>query len=174
MPIERAGAKGVFIFVCLDRFGNLRWTNLFENMVVNQGKNLMLDTFFGGSAYTSPGAYLGLISSVGYTAIAATDTQASHPGWVEAGGANAPTYTAPRPTLPFNAAVGGVKTLSNFVSYSMTGGGTIKGGFVVSGPGAVNTIDNTAGTLWSAGLFIGGDNVCHPTDIVYVGYTTSL
>ena len=172
--IEHAGAKGRFSFVCFDRFGRLRWREEFNNLVLNQGKNLMLDTFFSGAAYTTTGPYLGLISSVGFTGIVAGDTALSHPGWVEAGGAHAPTYTGPRPTMLFSAAASGAKALSAFLTFAITGTGTIKGGFVVLGPGAIATIDDTGGSLWSAGLFVGGDNLCHAGDAVSVNYITSL
>src|SRR5690349_14341590 len=103
--IERAGAKGVFTLRhyrlrvpdgSLDYF--LLHEEEFPNTVVTVGKNLALDTFLAGSAYTVTGPYMGLISSVGYSAISAADTMASHAGWAEAGNANAPTYSGNRKT----------------------------------------------------------------------------
>ena len=93
------------------------------------GKNLALDTFLAGATYTVTGPYMGLISSVSYTAIAASDvgTQINGTnGWKEAGGSNAPTYSGNRKTITWTAASAGSKTTSAAVSFSMTGTGTIK------------------------------------------------
>jgi len=72
------------------------------------------------------------------------------------------------------AAAAGSKSLSTSLSFSITGTGTVKGCFLVFGTGAVNTIDNTAGVLYSAGLFTGGDKAVVNTDILNVSYTASL
>lgn len=147
------------------------------NLVTTVGKNLALDTLLAGSAYTTVGPYLGLISNVSYTTgPAAGDTMVSHGGWTEAGGTNAPTYTAPRKTLSFSAASGGSKATSAAASYSITSGTNVivKGCFLVTGTGAVSTIDNTAGTLYSAGLFSGGDKTVSNGDTLTVSYTASM
>lgn len=144
------------------------------NLVTTVGKNLALDTLLAGSTYTTTGPYLGLISSVSYTAVAAADTMTSHAGWLEAGGANAPTYTAPRKTLSFSAAAGGSKATSTAASFAITGSGTVKGCFLVLGTGALTTIDNTGGVLYSAGLFTGGDKVVSNGDTLSVTYTASM
>jgi hypothetical protein len=72
------------------------------------------------------------------------------------------------------AAAAGAKSLSAALSFAITGAGTIKGCFLVYGTGALSTIDDTAGTLYSAGLFAGGDKIVVNTDTVNVSYTTSL
>lgn len=102
------------------------------------------------------------------------DTMASHANWTEAGNANAPTYTAPRKTCAWSAASGGSKSLSASLSFAMTGSGTVKGGFIVLGSGAVSTIDNTAGTLLSAGVFTAGDKIVGSGDTVNVSYSMSV
>jgi hypothetical protein len=117
---------------------------------------------------------MGLISSVSYTAIAAGDTMASHTGWTEAGATNAPTYTAPRKTAAWSAASAGSKAMSAALSFAITSAGTVKGCFLVYGTGAVSTIDNTSGTLYSAGLFTGGDKVVANLDTLNISYTASL
>jgi hypothetical protein len=170
---ETFGMEGFYVAECYDAEGNLKWRDEFENTVVTVGKNLALDTLLAGSAYTVVGPFMGLISSVGYSAISAADTMASHAGWTEAGNANAPTYTAPRKTAVFSAAAAGSKTLSAALSFAITGTGTIKGVFIVLNTGAVNTIDNTSGTLLSAGLFSGGDRAVLNGDTVNVSWTLS-
>jgi hypothetical protein len=172
--VEEARATGRFEAVCFGPDGVEKWRDIFENVVTTVGKNLALDTYLAGAAYTVTGPFMGLISSVSFTAVAATDTMASHAGWLEAGGANAPTYTAPRKTCAWSAAAAGAKALSAALTFAITGTGTIKGAFIVYGSGAVSTIDNTAGTLYSAGLFSGGDKVVSNGDTINVSYSTSL
>lgn len=171
---EALAANGVFVAECYDADGNLRWRDEFTNTVVTSGKNLALDTFLAGSAYTVTGPFMGFISSTSYSAISAADTMSSHAGWLEAGNANAPTYTAPRKTAVFSAASAGAKALSSALSFAITGTGTIKGVFMTFGTGALSTIDNTAGTLLSAGLFTGGDRAVLSGDTVNVSWSLSL
>ena len=170
--MEALNLRGIFR-ATLTRKGEVIWTDEFPNTVATVGKNLALDTFLAGSAYTVTGPYMGLISSVSYSAISAADTMASHAGWLEAGNANAPTYTAPRKTAAWSAASAGAKALSAALAFTFTGSGTVKGAFMVYGTGAVSTIDNTAGTLLSAGLFSGGDRAVVSTDVINVSYTMS-
>lgn len=150
------------------------WSDVFHNVVCTIGKNVMLDAALAGSAYTVVGPYMGLISSTSYTAVAAADTMTSHAGWLEAGTANAPTYTAPRKTCAWSAASAGAKALSASLSYAITGPGTVKGCFIVYGTGALSTIDNTAGSLYSAGTFTGGDQPVVNGNTLAVSYSTSL
>jgi hypothetical protein len=170
---EKAEAHGKFIVECFDKDGNLKWTDEFENTVTTVGKNYALDGYLQ-TAVTIVGPYMGLISSVSYSAISAADTMASHSGWTEAGATNAPTYTSPRKTCAWSAASAGSKALSSALSFAITGTGTLKGAFIVLSTSAVNTIDSTAGTLYSAGLFTGGDRAVINGDTVNVSYTASL
>src|SRR5438067_10995701 len=81
--------KGTFTAECYGADGQLKWRDVAHNTVVTVGKNQMLDAALAGSAYTVTGPFMGLISSVSYSAISAADTMASHAGWLEAGLANA-------------------------------------------------------------------------------------
>lgn len=141
----------------------------FHNVVTTVGKNLALDTYLAGSAYTVTGPYMGLIEEGSYSAVAAADTMASHAGWLEA-----TSYTAPRKTCAWSAASAGAKALSSALTFSMTAADTIKGCFIVYGTGAVSTVSNTAGTLYSAGLFTGGDQPVVNGNTLNVSYSTSL
>jgi len=158
----------------LERDGETIWEDEFANTVATVGKNAMLDNALAGSAYTVTGPFMGLISSTSYSAISAADTMSSHAGWLEAGNANAPTYTSPRKTAAWSAASAGAKALSAALSFAITGTGTVKGAFMVFGSGAVSTIDNTSGTLLSAGLFSGGDRAVLSGDTLNVSYSMSL
>lgn len=170
---DRLNPQGIFTLQHF-RGGVLIYEEEFHNTVVTVGKNQMLDAALAGSAYTVTGPYMGLISSVGYSAISASDTMSSHAGWTEAGNANAPTYTSPRKTAAWDAASGGSKALSAALSFAITGTGTVKGAFLVYGSGAVSTIDNTSGTLFSAGLFSGGDRAVVNTDVLNISYSVAL
>jgi len=174
MLAEGMEIHGFYTAECYGADGKLKWVDVIPNTVVTVGKNAMLDQSLAGSAYTVTGPYMGLISSTSYSAISASDTMASHAGWLEAGGANAPTYSGNRPTAAFSAASAGAKALSSALAFSITGTGTIKGAFLTFGTGAVNTKDNTSGTLFSAGLFTGGDRAVSSGDTVNVSYSVSL
>lgn len=173
---ETAKISGKFHVKCIGKDGNMKWEDTIDNLVVTVGKNLMLDTLLAGSSYSVTGPYMGLISSVGWSAVAAGDTMASHSGWNEAGtGVNYPLYSGDRKTCAWDAASGGSKALSSALSFTIiTTGGTVKGCFIVLGTGAVATKGDTNGTLYSAGTFTGGDKVVDVDDVIQVSYTTSL
>jgi hypothetical protein len=61
-------------------------------------------------------------------------------------------------------------------SFAITSGTNvvIKGAFIVLGSGAVNTIDSTAGTLYSAATFSNGDKTVSNGDTLTVSYSTAL
>lgn len=174
---KSADAHGVYTFECYDMAGVLKWSATLENVVCTEGKNLALDTFLAGSSYTVTGPYLGLISSVSWSAVSAGDTGAQINGsnaWKEAGLSNAPTYSGNRPTVAWSSASAGSKSFSSAISFSITGTGTIEGGFILFGSAALNTKDDAHGTLWSAGTFTGGTKTVGNGDTVQVSYSTSL
>lgn len=175
--IERAFIEGIYTVECLGPDGKVKWTDTIENTVMTEGKNVILDQALAGSSYSVTGPYMGLISSVSYTAIAAADVGTQINGtnqWKEAGGSNAPTYTGNRKTCAWSSASAGAKALSAANSYAITGTGTIKGCFIVFFTNAVATKDDAHGTLISAGLFSGGDRAVLSGDTVNVSYTLSM
>lgn len=144
------------------------WQEVNTNLVTTAGLNDILDKYFGGSGYTAAW-FCGLVSSASFTAYAAGDTMASHAGWLEAGGSNAPTYTGNRPALTFGAASAGVKATSSASSFTFTGAGTIRGAFTNS----VTTKDGTTGVLYNAVDFTGGTRTVANTDVVNVSVSFS-
>jgi hypothetical protein len=175
---EGLGMAGVYHVECRDAQGNLKWTEEFPNLVNAVGKELMLDTLLKGSSYSVVGPFLGLISGSGST-FSASDTMPSHAGWTEFA-----NYTvggsAVRGTAVFASATSTGSTPSNVttsaataITYTITGaGGTVGGCFLVTGSGASSTINNTSGTLYSAGNFATA-KVTTAGDTVSVTYSTT-
>ncbi len=146
---------------------DLIWSGEQKNGVTTAGINDLLDRYLAGSSYTAAW-FLGLISSVSYSALAAGDTAASHAGWTEAGATNAPNYSSgTRPAITFAAASAGSKASASAVSFTFSGAGTVKGCFTISN----STKDGTTGVLYSTALFTGGDRVVAASDVVNVSLT---
>jgi len=144
-----------------------KWAESFDNLVTTVGKNNMLDQYLAGSSYTAAW-YIGLIGATSYTTGAAVgDTSASHAGWVE----DVEYSQTARPTTSWSAAANGSKTLSAACVYSINGDGTtIKGCFLIN----ISTKSGTTGTMFSAGLFTGGDKILANGDTLNVTYTATL
>lgn len=168
--MERMSLTGVYTARYYENGAKL-WTRKFPNLVATLGKDFALDTVLAGSAYSITGPFMGLITSASFTSVNAADTMTSHAGWEEGGGTNGPAYTGNRATIAFNAASGGTKASSSSASFTFSAGGVIKGAFLVLGTGAVDTKDDTNGTLYSAGLFSGGDATVVSAGVLTVDYT---
>ncbi len=162
---------GKYFVQCHDKDGNLLWEDEAPNLVTDVGAKLLLDTILAGSAFTAT-TYMGL-KGTGSAAVA--DTQASHAGWLEIGAANAPTYTSPRKTITWSSASGsgaGSRTKASTGTYTFAitsgSGATVDGCFLnINGTSA---IDNTTGTLFSAGTFSGGAKTVSSGDSLTVTY----
>ena len=165
---EGVGAGGVYTVVCHDANGNLKWSDSFHNLVVNQGLQDMNSKYFSGSGYTAAW-YLGLVTGPGSgTAFAAGDTLASHAGWTEntayTGNRKAATFgtaTTADPSVISNSASPAVFTMNANAQ-------TIAGAFLCS------VSSGTSGILFSAGDFTGGDKFVDSGDTLTVTYTFSL
>lgn len=175
---ESVGVEGYYHVVCRAADGSIKWQDEFPNLVNAVGKELMLDTLLSGSAYTTVGPFLGLISGASPT-FAAADTMTSHAGWTEfinytVGG------SAVRGTASFSSATSTGTTPTNVttktasaITYTITGaGGTVGGCFLVTGSGASSTQNNTSGTLYSAGAFSTA-KITTAGDTVSVTYSTT-
>ena len=166
-----------------------KWADEFANVVTTEGKNCGLTHHIKGSAYTAT-TFLGLIESVGYgfagangsgvavTNLAASITAAGGAspanGWNEATSA----MCASRGTPAWGTAAAGSLAVSSAVAFSILATCTIKGCFLMTrstaGVAAVATVGSTAGMIYSAGLFSGGDKAVGNGDTLSVTYTASL
>ena len=177
---ESMGVEGYYHVECRDKEGNLKWTEEVPNLVVQGGKELLLNTLLRTSGtYTTVGPFLGL-TKVSLTP-AATDTMTT---LVTTNAAEFINYTvggsAVRGTAVFAAATSSGSTPSNVttssataITYTITGaGGTVYGCFLVTGSGAVSTQSSTAGTLYSEGNFTTA-KVTTAGDTVSVTYSTT-
>lgn len=164
---EQGLVHGHYIVNCVGKDGKVKWTESFDNVVVNTGKNLMLDNVLNASATASTNIYMGLKSTG--TAVVA-DTMASHASWTEL---NLTASSGARIAPAFSAAASGVKATSAAVSFSVTSSGTVFGVFIVIGSGAVVTNGSTAGTLFSAGDF-GASRAVVNGDTLNVSYSVTI
>jgi hypothetical protein len=175
---ESVGIEGHYHVVCRDAEGNVKWEDSFPNLVNAVGKELMFNTFLSGSSYTTVGPFLGLIGGAGPT-FAAADTMTSHAGWTEFS-----SYTVGgsgvRGTADFSVGASSTGTTpanvttksASAITFTATGSGTISGCFLVTGSGATSTINNTGGTLYSAGAFATA-KIVTSGDTVSVTYSTT-
>ena len=138
--VESVNATGKYVAQCFDVHGNLKWEEEFDNLVTTQGKNHLLDTYLAGSAYTGK-VFLGLISSTGYSAVAAGDTANSHTGWTEFSGYSQTTRVPPS----FSSASSGSKATSTAAVFSITSANTVKGTFLVANTGTSALIASIIG-----------------------------
>jgi hypothetical protein len=175
---ETVGIEGVYHVECRDADGNIKWTETVPNLVNAVGKQLMLNTLLAGTSYNTVGPFLGLIATTSPTFLAA-DTMTSHAGWTEfinytVGG------SAVRGTAVFGSASSSGLSPANVttaaataITYTITGaGGNVTGCFLVTGSGATSTLNNTGGTLYSAGAF-GTPKATTAGDTVSVTYSTT-
>lgn len=181
---EGAVATGTYTVECRKANGELRWTDTIKNVVTEEGKTVALHNLFKSSAFTQT-AYLGLISSAGYTTPPAVGNTAANisttvatNGWREVAAA----VVAARGTPSFGTSTpgGGNASLatSTPVSFSVVGADTIKGCFVVvknlAGTAPSSAAGGTTGALYSAGLFTAGDKPVANGDTLNVSYTATL
>jgi len=150
----------------------------FDNGIVDEGKNLLLNTMFHGDTPITTW-YLGLIDNAGYSALADDDTyddinQAGN-GWDEFTNYTVSASTVNRAVWAEDAASGQSITNSTVAVFDITGSGTVKGLFC--GGGIANALlkndHDAGGTLWATALFGSGDVAVQNGDQLKVTYTVS-
>ena len=162
---ESASAGGVYWVTCTGPDGQVKWADVFHNLVVNEGLRDMNSKFFSSVGYTST-LYLGLVSGATSPTYAATDTLSSHAGWTES-----TAYAGSRKTATFGTpTLADPSVISNSASpsaFSMNATATIAGAFLC-------TSTDSSGILFSAGSFTGGNKAVASGDTLNVTYQFSL
>jgi len=134
------------------------------NGITTAGLNHILDTeFHAGTPVTT--WYLGLINGSSTPTLSAADTMASHAGWTEY-----TTYSQTnRVAWDETAASSGSMTSTTTSDFSMSGSGTVAGGFLTS----VSTKSGNTGTLFMTATFSGGNQTVSNLDTLKLTYTLS-
>lgn len=161
---ESIKATGSYQVTCIDKDGNLKWDEQFNNLVVTVGKNDLLDKYFAGSAYTAAW-YLGLVDGATTPTYAAADTMSSHAGWSE----SVAYSDATRGVVSWNAASASSKA-STTTAFNINATATIAGVFLTT----VSTKSGTSGILYSAGSFTLGNRSVLSGDTLNIVYTASV
>ena len=165
---KNVGAGGVFTATCVGPDGQIKWTDTFHNLVVNEGLVNMNTSYFKGSGYTAA-FFLGLVSGGTSPTYAAANTLASHAGWTELVPGTA--YTGNRPAVTFGTSTSANPSVitTTSTSYAMLVNST-----VVAGAFLCTVASGTSGTLFSAGSFTGGNKSVDSGDTLNVTYSFSL
>lgn len=142
------GIQGRWAITCRDKNGDVKWSDIIENLVTNAGLDYLLDAgLSGGSQITS--WYVGLTD--GTPTAAAGDTMSSHGGWTEVTAYDESTREAWT-----DGGVSGqsVSNSGNAAQFTIsTNGTTIGGAFLASD----STKGGSSGTLYAIGAFSAGD-----------------
>lgn len=156
------GVMGRWQITCRDKHGNIKWTDVIENLVTNAGLNYLLDAgLSGGSQVTT--WYVGLTD--GTPTVAAADTMASHAGWTEVTAYDEATRVVWTDGGVSNQSVSNAGSAAEFtISANST---TVGGAFLVSD----STKGGTTGTLYAVGAFSAGDKSLDDDDVLTVTAT---
>lgn len=142
--VDKVRVGGMFEWWEPGRFeGRVNYQRFWNTRTI-VGANAALETVFrSGTAYAT--WYAGLVDNAAFTGFSVNDTMASHAGWAEFtsySGGNRATWVPA-------AASGGVIANTTVFSYSITGNGTLAGGFI-SNTQALSP--GNTGILWATGL----------------------
>lgn len=148
--------------VARDQHGNIKWTDDFDNLVVNAGLDDSLDKHLKGSGYTAAW-YMGLAD--GTPEFAAGDTEAAHAGWTEVtaydeGVRQTVTFGAVSSQSVDNSGSPSVFTISSNST-------TIGGAFLTT----TSTKGGTVDTLYGGGAFTAGDKSLDDDDTLTITVT---
>lgn len=153
-----------YAFTCIDADGNVKWAETFRNVVTTQGKNDLLDKYFG--AGTNPANwFMGLKGSA--EAPAATMTYGTK-GFTE----STAYGNAARPTLAFSAAASGSKATSAAAAFNINATATINGAFTATNSTKGDSVGAGA-IMYSVGDFAAARSVANG-DTLSVSLTLSL
>jgi hypothetical protein len=173
---ETVGAGGVYTTTCIGPNGQVKWTDTFHNLVVNEGLQYMNATTFEGAGYTAAW-YLGLVDGSGTHTYAAGNTLTSHATWTElvpgtaytTSGGSVRAGVTWNATSPTNANPSVASNSNAPSSFTMLVNGTVVAGALLC---TVNS--GTSGVLFSVGNFTGGNKSVDAGDTLNVTYSFSL
>ena len=153
-------------WVCYDKDGNLKWEDEYDNLVVNEGLNDLLQQYFNGSGYSATW-FVGLKAT---GTISAGDTMATQgvsdiTDYTRAGGSGA---AAIRPAAVLASASSQSVVTSTAAVFSVNGTVCVAGGFLAS----KSTVGGNLGVLYGAGDFTAIRSVIDG-DVVNVSLTLS-
>lgn len=140
--------------------GAHKWHETWENIVVNQGLNDLLDVTLSGATQDTTW-FVGLTD--GTPTVAAADTLASHGGWVEVTAYDETNRVA---WVDAGASSQSITNSASPADFTINANGTDVGGAFLAG---VNT--GTSGRLYAAGAFTAGDKSLDDNDVLSVTAT---
>lgn len=151
----------------VERAGKIVHDIEIPNGVTDQGANRILDLFFLNAANTTWD--IGLIDNAGFTAVAASDTAASHAGWSQLVVSSPATVTEVMLAAVVNGA-NGAKVTQDFTApnyygaqFVITSAGTLKGVYRISTPGTF---------LWATAI-LAGTVALSVSDVLWIQYTVA-
>lgn len=165
---EECRARGVYTFECYDSEGNLKWEDVGYNVVTNQGKSGMMNTYLGLSPGIAAAWFMSLITAGSATAASTyavpvvTEITSS--------------IVATRPTVTWSAASGS-SIQATTTAFTVIGTATITGNLLVTATANGSTIGNTAGSggiMFSSSTFTGGSKNVSNGDTLNVSYSLTI
>lgn len=153
---------GKFNVTCYDKEGNLKWMDVADNIVVNEGLQKILDVTFDSSVAKISAWYIGLgDSNIG--SAGATDTAAGHGNFNETTGYS----ESVRQVFTDARTNQSVSNTASAASFSMNATDNVGGAFLSSDSNKATT----AGVLLCAAAFAEGTKAVDNGDTVNVEYT---
>ena len=148
--------------VAKDPGGKVKWVDDFDNLVVNEGLDDLLDNYLKGSGYTAA-FYVGITGTS--PSFAAGDTMGSHDGWTEVEAYDEAT----RETLTLGAVSSqSVDNSASKAQFTIDTNGTKIGGAFVS---TDDEKGGSGGTLYGGAALSAGDKELDDDDTLDVTVT---
>lgn len=162
-PNEPLSIGGHWDVECINPDGSVAWKERVKNGVVNTALNDLIQVYLASGTQKTAWS-IGLIDNNGYSAIAASDTIASHSGWAESTAYSETTRQTWTPGAVSNQQVSNPTP----ATFTANGSVTIQGFFLVSN----NTKGGSTGLLWATGI-LASPQVLSPGQQVQATYSLS-
>ncbi len=149
-PFKGADMKASVLYTMehFDKYMEPLWRMDYHGLVPTAGLNKLIDACFK-TGLASPAWYVGIIDGASTPVVSATDTMASHAGWVEyedISNSTRPAFTAG------TVAAGAVDNSAARALFTISADGLVWGSFMVD----EDTIGGNTQTLFDAGVFAEG------------------